>query len=484
MKVKKPTSKRKSTKLQKGIQKKIAAHNRKQKKLSKKDVTWKSRQPKDPGIPNSFPFKAQLLEEIEMNRQRDAEERERRKEELRQQAIAQGATAEDLVTINDQIDMAANQNRLSALLESAQQAAADYESDDEEMDLEDEQDEELGGVFEDIQKDTSRKAFEKHFKQVVESCDVLIYVLDARNPDGTRSKHVEETILAHPNKRLIFALNKIDLVPEDVLKRWVEHLQRSFPTVPLAASAPAANAHTFNHAGFTRVNTATKLLESLKKYAAESSLKRAVTVGVIGYPNVGKSSVINALLARHGNNSRACPTGAQAGITTDVRRVKVDNKLNVMDCPGIVFPSASGKKLSQVEEHARLILLNAMPPKYMDDCRPAVTRLLKRLQKNPQQAELFIKYYDLPPLVQTPFDAFVTNVLVHVARKLGRLGKGGVPDLGSAALAIVTDWRDGRVSGWAEPPADKPAASVEVVSQWAQEFDLDGILGGLLEENN
>ena len=191
MKVKKPQSKRKSTKLQKGIQKKIAAHNRKQKKLSKKDVTWKSRQPKDPGIPNSFPFKAQMLEEIEQNRMRELEERERRKEEMREQARLQGATDADLAQLEGQIDTATTQNRLSALLESAQQAAADYEQEDDEMDVEsDEETGELDDVFSGIQQDTSRKAFEKHFKQVVETCDVLIYVLDARNPDGTRSKQV------------------------------------------------------------------------------------------------------------------------------------------------------------------------------------------------------------------------------------------------------------------------------------------------------
>ena len=146
MKVRKPQSKRKSTRLQKGIEKKISAHNRKQRKLAKRDPTWKSRHPKDPGIPNSFPYKGELLEEIEAKKQADLEAREIRREELRQQAIARGASGKELHNFEVEQDVMDNQSRLSALMDSVQQNAADNEElmDDEMDEDESEEDSDIG----------------------------------------------------------------------------------------------------------------------------------------------------------------------------------------------------------------------------------------------------------------------------------------------------------------------------------------------------
>ncbi|ANB15376.1 RNA-binding GTPase NUG1 [Sugiyamaella lignohabitans] len=516
MKAKKPISKRKSTRLQQGIKKKVAAHNRKERKQSKKDVTWKSKVKKDPGIPNSFPYKNRILEQIEENRLKEAEEKERRREAQRAAAKAAGETFTGLDDDDSMAVEESNSNRLSALLASAQQAAKEYDGEEDEEEDDDDEDMEVDdsdGESEDEGQEIeitegenvfegSRKAFDKLYKQVVDDADVVLYVLDARNPEGTRSRQVERTVLANPSKRLIFVLNKIDLVPSDVLKKWIKYLELAFPTIPLAASSAAPNATTFEHKGLTQVATSTILLQALKKYASESQLKRSISVGVIGYPNVGKSSVINSLTARHGSTNRACPVGAQAGVTTVVRKVKVDNKLSILDSPGIVFPSSeSSKKANPVEEKARLILLNAVPPKQIDDPRPAVSLLLKRLSKNDDLMTRLKKYYDLPPIVTSPHDKFVTSFLVEIARKKGRLGRGGVPDLDSSATAVITDWRDGRIAGWALPPvlksssSEAPTGSVDassgaaieqnqtvIVTEWAKEFSLDGLWDGQFDE--
>ncbi len=73
MRVRKRQSRRTSTKLKEGIKKKASAHRKKEKKMAKKDVTWRSRTKKDPGIPSNFPYKAKILEEIEAKKMKDLE---------------------------------------------------------------------------------------------------------------------------------------------------------------------------------------------------------------------------------------------------------------------------------------------------------------------------------------------------------------------------------------------------------------------------
>lgn len=597
------------------------AKQRKQRKLARKNPEWRTKLKKDPGIPNLFPYKEKILREIEAGRLRKQEEAERRRAMVKSARTGGGGVVEaageeggddeendDDVRLEgddamdedgDDID---ESNPMAALLASARKAAKRYErnkrggADDGGMDGdEDEDDDEAGegGDFDgfsdsdamqeddDVDEEdeelvgagarlsTSRKAYDKVFKQVVDQADVVLYVLDARDPEGTRSRDVERAVVSASSsgepKRLILVLNKVDLVPTAVLRRWLLHLRRSFPTLPLRAAPSAApGAATFAHPGadLTPHGSAARLLGALKAYAASRGLRRAVHVGVVGYPNVGKSSVINALLGRHGgaaakragggggnasSQRQACPTGAEAGVTTAIRSVKIDGRLTLIDSPGIVFPSATTselaasssssssssatKKAAAAHAHARLVLLNAVPPQHIDDPIPAVGLLLQRLAsiQAPQPApapdavaasesapattavapatllDRLAASYDLPALLGSSNGGadVTTDFLVQVARRKGRLGRGGVPNINAAAMAVVTDWRDGRIQGWAEAPelvvegvggaggdggkeagksAKGDAGGVApdqkvIVTEWAKEFKLEGLWG-------
>ncbi|GAV53911.1 hypothetical protein ZYGR_0AK04130 [Zygosaccharomyces rouxii] len=505
MALRKKTSKRTSTRLREGIKKKAAAHRRKERKLSKKDPTWKSKSKRDPGIPSSFPYKGKILEEIEHAKVKSLEEKEMAKQqklEAKRRAIEAGEMDEDMNEDED-IDEE-DQNGLAALVESAQHAAEEYEDANGEPDPMDEDDDNLDVVNYnvdfygdsedgDTELDKSRKAYDKIFKAVVDASDVILYVLDARDPEGTRSRKVEEAVLQSQGKRLILLVNKVDLIPPHVLEQWLNVLRSSFPTIPLKSAPGATTAASFNKKLSQNV-TANALMESLKKYATNNNLKRSIVVGVIGYPNVGKSSVINALISRRNGSSKACPVGNEAGVTTSLREIKVDNRLKILDSPGICFPSETKKK-SKVDQEAELALLNALPPKYIVDPYPAVLLLIKRLSKSPEMTEDFKKLYEIPPIPAGDADTFTKHFLIHIARKRGRLGKGGVPNMTSAGLSVLNDWRDGKIKGWTLPKASKnavtqslnagqqqPPEKVEqtaVVSEWSKEFDLDGLFASL-----
>ncbi|CUS21933.1 LAQU0S04e04170g1_1 [Lachancea quebecensis] len=503
MKVRKRSSKRTSTRMREGIKKKAAAQHRKEKKLAKKDPTWKSNKKRDPGIPASFPYKNKILEAIEARKAQELEEKRanlQRKLEEKQRAAESGEIIAD-----DMEDHEDEESGLAALVESAQQAAAEFngEIDDEEGSEPQEVVEyDIDFYADDSESATelekSRKAYDKIFKTVVDASDVILYVLDARDPEGTRSRKVEQAVLQSQGKRLILILNKVDLIPPFVLEQWLAFLKSSFPTIPLRAAPGATNASSFNKK-LSQSGTAAALLESLKTYANNSNFKRSIVVGVIGYPNVGKSSVINALTSRRGGFSKVCPVGNQAGVTTSLREVKIDNKLKILDSPGICFPSDSGRK-SKKEQEAELALLNALPPKYIVDPYPAVLMLVKRLSKSEEMTEAFKRLYELPPIPAADADSFTKQFLIHVARKRGRIGKGGIPNLSSAGISVLNDWRDGKILGWVLPNSSKDSSQndlsaggsatsskkvpqmveqTSVVSEWSKEFDLDGLFASL-----
>ncbi|KPM39483.1 Nuclear GTP-binding protein NUG1 [Neonectria ditissima] len=530
-KPKKPKSKRGTTRLRHKIEKASVAKQKKQRKLAKKNPEWRTKLKKDPGIPNLFPYKEKILQEIEEKRLKKAEETQKRKEMTK--AAKTGVAKDEQVMVDvdpedndfddlddgemDEDDDVDESNPMAALIASARAAAAKYDKqlgDDEEMDEDEDSDDagnDRGGEMS-IGQASSRKTYDKVFKNVVEQADVVLYVLDARDPEATRSREVERSIMAAASdgKRLILILNKVDLIPPKVLRDWLVYLRRYFPTLPLRASNAASNAHTFNHRDITVQSTSATLFKALKSFAATRQLKRAVSVGVIGYPNVGKSSVINALLSRmsgkgSSNSAKACPAGAEAGVTTSIRSVKIDSKLKLLDSPGVVFPSSSSTQSgglvslkNATEAHAHLILLNAVPPKQIDDPVPAVSLLLKRLGTSPELMQKLTNVYDIPALLPSRVDGdTTTDFLVQVARKRGRIGRGGIPNLNAAAMTVVTDWRDGRIQGWVEPPvlavetgdaSTKPtmknagedevaADQKEIVTEWAAEFKLEGLWG-------
>merc|ERR1719150_1382877 len=83
----------------------------------------------------------------------------------------------------------------------------------------------------------NKKWYRRELNKLIETADVLIEVLDARDPQSCRCESIEQKIISlkadatNSNKRLILLLNKIDLVPTEVLSKWIRLLRREFPVI-------------------------------------------------------------------------------------------------------------------------------------------------------------------------------------------------------------------------------------------------------------
>lgn len=125
---------------------------------------------------------------------------------------------------------------LMELTELAEKSATEYSDEKDRNIVRDD-----GGVR-DLPRDwvmaagQSRRIWNELYK-VVDSSDVLLQILDARDPMGTRSSYLEKYLKTEkPHKHLIFILNKVDLVPTWVTQRWVAILSKEYPTVAFHAS--------------------------------------------------------------------------------------------------------------------------------------------------------------------------------------------------------------------------------------------------------
>lgn len=300
-------------------------------------------------------------------------------------------------------------------------------------------------------------------------------VLDARDPLGCRTKKVEEYVLQQ-NKKLVLVLNKIDLVPKENVEAWLRYLRHEFPTVAFKACTQSQRRNLAQlpaSASSSQIQSsgssfgAETLVKLLKNYACNqgSASSSSILVGVIGYPNVGKSSLINSIV-----RSRVCNVGATAGITQTSQQIHLDRQVKLLDCPGIVF--SQGTRADR-----DLLLRNCVAVEDIVDPIAAVSLILARCGKATWKKVYGITDFSSSNGGSNGKGGDVSEFLLLIAKKLGRLKKGGIADLESAAITVLRDWNMGKIPFYSVPPKVHPnhAGSSSIVSAFSKEFRLEEI---------
>ncbi|XP_071624212.1 nucleolar GTP-binding protein 2 [Heliangelus exortis] len=308
---------------------------------------------------------------------------------------------------------------VQALVENAEASSGAYDQGkDRDLVTED------TGVRDEAQEDIYKKGQSRRIwgelYKVIDSSDVVVQVLDARDPMGTRSPHVESYLKKEKHwKHLIFVLNKCDLVPTWATKRWVAVLSQEYPTLAF-------------HASLTNPFGKGAFIQLLRQFGKLHSDKKQISVGFIGYPNVGKSSIINTLRSK-----KVCNVAPIAGETKVWQYITLMRRIFLIDCPGVVYPSG--------DTETDIVLKGVVQVEKIKSPEDHIGAVLERAKP-----EYIRKTYKIDAWNDTE------DFLEKLAARTGKLLKGGEPDTQTVSKMVLNDWQRGRIPFFVKPPNAEP----------------------------
>ncbi|KAK9676505.1 hypothetical protein RND81_11G081800 [Saponaria officinalis] len=261
------------------------------------------------------------------------------------------------------------------------------------------------------------KCISSELYKVIDSSDVVVQVLDARDPQGTRCYHLEKHLKEScSHKHMIFLLNKCDLTPTWATKGWLSVLSKEYPTLAF-------------HASITNPFGKGSFLSVLRQFAHLKNDKQAISVGLVGYPNVGKSSVINTL-----RTENVCKVAPPIPAETKVwQYIALTKRIFLIDCPGVVYHNS--------ETQTNIMLKGMVPVLNLRDAAQHVGEVLKRVKKAHLERAYKIKDWEDE-----------NDFLVQLCKLSGNLLKGGEPDLMTAARTVLYDLERGKIPFFVPPP--------------------------------
>lgn len=231
--------------------------------------------------------------------------------------------------------------------------------------------------------------------KVIKSSDILLIVADARKAKESINEKVENWIKKQ-NKKFLYVINKIDLISKSEQDKI--HIPNSVEV--------SAKKH---------MNT-TNLLKKIM----EVGKGKEVTVGVVGFPNTGKSTLINALKGK-----RSAPASAVSGYTKGLQKLRISSKILMIDTPGVF---SYDKK-----EFIDNIIIGAIDADKVENPEDTASELIDALKGKVE------KYYD----VEKNYDSYDTLENIAIKKKL--LRKGNLPDTKRTGKEIIRLWQTGKI---------------------------------------
>lgn len=208
--------------------------------------------------------------------------------------------------------------------------------------------------------------------------------------------------------------------------QWVRMLSKEYPTLAF-------------HASMTNSFGKGSLITLLRQFSVLHASRKQISVGFIGYPNTGKSSIINTL-----RKKRVCTVAPIPGETKVWQYITLMKRIYLIDCPGVVPPS-------QGDTEEDILLRGVVRVENVEHPAQYVEAVLRRAQTRHIERTYEIKASD--------WNDDSMEFLAILARKGGRLLKGGEPDVDGVAKMVLNDFLRGKIPWFTPPPRSEAAAA-------------------------
>ena len=263
----------------------------------------------------------------------------------------------------------------------------------------------------------------------IKNMDAVCEILDARIPISSRNPDVDEMTAGKPR---LMVLNRVDQADPVQTKRWAAYFRQQGYAV-LEANAKGGT-------GTQQFAAAVRelLKEKLAAWAEKGQIGRTVRVMVLGIPNVGKSTFINKVAKRKTAKAEDRP-----GVTRTKQWVPVDNTLELLDTPGILWPKFDDTKVGM-----HLAFTGAIKDDVMD-LEELASCLMEYLGRH--YTDIVTERYKIT--IEEEDSGY--DLLTKAGRKRGFLMRGAEVDTERMARILLDEFRGGKLGRFTlETPED------------------------------